>query len=160
MKKLILIAFLGLAFANANSKANKTNLVTINLKSYQQKVVVDKKGKRVTKWVKPTKVVPGTIIKYENSIVNSSQNNLEQAVVTNKIDKNVIFLPKSIESKLKYSVKYSLDGKNFADAKELYIKKDGKKYLANPKDYRAVRFNLINIPANKTSKISYQVKVK
>jgi len=161
MKKLILSLTAILAFANANSDVNKTKPLIIELKSYQKSIVTTKDGKRVTKWVKPTKVVPGTIIKYVTSIKNNSNNDIKDAVVTSNIDKNLIFIPQSIESNLKYKVTFSVDGKNYAPAKNLkVVGKDGKKHLAKPSDYKAVKFDILNIPAQSKNTISYQAKVK
>ncbi len=154
MKKVIFLVFLFASFVYAKEP------VTITLHSYKKEIVVTKEGKKVTKWVKPTKVIPGSVIKYVNTISNNTTKPLKTATVTNKIDKNLIFIPKSIESNLEYKVLFSINGKDFAPAKKLKIHKDGKEYLAKPKDYKAVRFTLFDVPAKSQSLISYQVKVK
>ena len=160
MKKIIISLATVLLFANANSKINNAP-VSLELHSYQKSIIVDKKGKKVVKWVKPTKVVPGSIIKYETIIHNDTNETLSEATITSKIDKNLVFIPNSIKSKLKYEVKFSADGKNFAPTKELKIvAKNGKKYMAKPKDYRAIKFKVFNIPPKSNSTISYQAKVK
>jgi len=159
MKKIVLSLAAVLLFANANSEVK--NPISISLKSYQKSVKVSKDGKKITKWVAPTKVVPGTIIKYVATITNTQNKPIESATVVSNIDDNLIFIPKSIDSKLKYNVEFSVDKKRFAPADKLTITtKDGKTYSAKAKDYRAIKFKLLNIPANSKSSISYQAKVK
>ena len=157
MKKRVLFLIFISIFANAKESIKEP--LTIELSSYQ-KVVKIKDGKKSIKWIKPTKVVPGTTIQYVNKITNLSNETIKSATLRNKIDKNLIFIPKSIKSNLEYKVKFSVDGKHFAPASKLEVVKNGKKHLATPKEYRAIEFNLINIPPNSKNKISYEVKVK
>jgi len=158
MKKAIFSLAFALLFVNANSTKAP---VTIELKSYQQIIQKDKDGKKRVVWVKPTKVVPGSIIKYVATINNSSKEVVKDASINAKIDKNLLYIPNSIESALKYSVEFSIDGKKFADAKDLKVTgKDGKKYTAKASDYRAIKFNIASIPAESNNTISYKVKVK
>jgi len=159
MNKVLFIAIISLLTLSSYAKESLKNPVTITLKSYQQEISINKKGKRVTKWLKPSKVVPGSIIKYQSTITNSTNKTLKNATLMSKIDKNLIFIPNSIKSKLTYEVEFSVDGKHFAKPNKLQIVgKDGKKHLATAKDYRAIKFTLFDLPKEAT--ISYQTKVK
>ncbi len=161
MKKIILSLAATLLFANANSDANKTDTIDLKFNSYQKSIVTTKDGKKVTKWVKTTKVVPGTIIKYELVITNRSNKDTKNAVVSADINKDLEYLPNSIESDVEYKVTFSLDGKKFAPANELkVVGEDGKEHIAKPSDYRAIKFEVPTLPANKVSKISYKTKLK
>ncbi len=157
MKRAVSILIISTLFVYA--KIDKAP-VKIEMKSYKKSFVVDKNGKKVVKWLKPTKVIPGDIIKYVDIIKNSSDKDLDSATITNKIDKNLIFIPNSISSDLKYKVEFSVDKNLFANANKLVIKKGNKMVKAQPKDYRAIRFKLLNVPKHSVKQISYQVKIK
>jgi len=156
MKKILILAITLSAFATAKSAVN----VVVN--SYQEVAKKDKSGKVVKSWVKPTKVVPGTIIKYVDTITNDSNETIKNVKITNPINENLFLLKDTINSKAKYSVKFSIDGgKSFDEANKLFIKtKDGKKVLATYKDYNALMFNVDEIPVNSKVKVEYKVKVK
>ncbi len=134
--------------------------VDIKTNSFQKIIKKDKNGKKIEKWVKVTKVVPGNIIKYVDTIKNESNITIENISVKHKIDKHLIFINNSIKSKEKIDTLFSLDGKNFFKAKDLYIEKNGKKYLATPKDYRAIKFNIKKLNPNSKTEIEYKVKIK
>jgi len=157
MKKIVLFS-MGLSlFVFANSSP-----VSIKVDSFKKSVVVDKKGKKHIEWIKPTKVVPKDTVKYVDTITNSSMDNIKDLIVKNKIDKNILFVAGSIKSKAKYSVEFSVDnGKHFAPIDKLFVVgKDGKKHKATPKDYRAVAFKILELPAKANINISYQTKIK
>ena len=144
--------------------------VSMSVASYQQIVVKDKKGKikrdkngkPIKQWVRASKVVPGTVIKYVDSITNDSDQPLMAARVANPIDPNLLFVAASAESKAKFAVKYSVDGgKHFDDPKNLFVKdKKGKKVQAQPKHYNAIEFVVDEVPAKSKVEVSYRVKLK
>jgi hypothetical protein len=71
MKKSFLVVFLAISsLLNAD--------VSISSASFQEKKV----GKE-TKWVKATRVVPGTKVRYVNSLTNSGAQNATNLVITN-----------------------------------------------------------------------------
>ena len=154
----IAVTLLFNSFANANS----VSPVSITTKSYQVITVKDKSGKRVKKWVKTTKVVPGTIIKYVDTISNNTDNSLKDVKVSHPIDKNLLLIKGSENSKVKFKVLYSVDGgKSFNEPSKLFVKdKNGKEHLATVKDYNALSFVLSEVPAHSKVDIEYKVKLK
>jgi len=64
--------------AQAKEAAKSTSPVTVSTASYQQMPVRDKKGKikrdkhgkPILKWVRATRVVPGTIVRYIDTVTN------------------------------------------------------------------------------------------
>jgi len=115
-----------------------------------------------TKWVKATKVVPGDVVKYIDTIVNDSNQTLKSAKVVNPIDKSLIFIAKSTNSTAKYELKFSIDGGNtFKEPSNLFVtNKKGKKVLAQAKDYNALEFTVKEVPANSKVKVSFKTKLK
>jgi len=153
----VLINILFSTFLNAKEKS----LVSIKTSSFQKVFEKDKSGKKIKKWIKVTKVVPGDIVKYVDTIVNDSNQTLKSVKVVNLIDKHLIYIDKSTSSKEKYKLKFSIDGgKSFKEANRLFINKKGKKTLAETKDYNALEFIVQEVPANSKVELSYKVKLK
>ena len=155
IKGLLAIALLAtLTYAKEPSK------ITITTSSYQEVVKKDENGKLKKVWVKATKVVPGTVVKYINEVKNNSDTPLENVVVTNQIDPNLEYVKNSATSKgveVKFRVKGS---KEFKKPNELYIVNNGKKRLALPKEYRAIRWSINKLKPKSTFKLEYKAKLK
>jgi len=161
LKKAVLIAAVTVLFSSFAS-AKGASPVSITTSSYQEITVKDKNGKKVKQWVKASKVVPGTIIKYVDTINNNTNANLKNAVVSNPIDKNLVFINGSQSSKVKLITLYSIDGgKSFDEPSKLFVKdKNGKKRQATAKDYNAIQFILSDVPAHSKVDVEYKVKLK
>jgi len=169
MKKLLsciaMIALTGTAVC-----AQQPSPVRMETHSYQLKVVKDKKGKivrdkqgkPVKKWVKASRVVPGTVVKYVDTITNDSDQPIRQATISNPINPNLSFIAGSPASKSKFSVKYSVDGGKHYDVpqKLFVVGKDQKKHPAQPKDYTAIQFIVDEVPAHSRVDVSFKVKLK
>jgi uncharacterized repeat protein (TIGR01451 family) len=153
-----------------NVEAEQKPSVSMETHSYQLtvvkdkkgKVLKDKKGKPVKKWRKATKVVPGTIVKYIDTITNESDEVIKDAKISNPINENLIFVEGSATSEAKFSVTYSVDGgKHYAvPAKLFVIGKDKKKHPAQAKDYNAILFSVDEVPAQSKVDVSFKVKLK
>ncbi len=142
--------------------AKENSGVSISVKSFQKKVVVNKEGKKIVKWDKVTKVVPKDIVKYVDTITNNTNSDIESVKVKNSIDSNTVLVKNSAKSNTKFTTLYSVDGgKTFAKPNELFIKdKNGKKKLATIKDYNAIEFIVDKVPAKSKVNIEYKVKIK
>ncbi len=135
--------------------------VTIKTTSYKEVITKTKDGKKVIKWVKPTKAVPKDTIKIVDTIINDTNKTLTNVVVTNPIDKSLLFQKGSIKADTKTKTLFSIDNKSFKDANKLYIiGKDGKKHLATAKDYKAVQFIIEKIAPKSQQKIEFLTKIK
>ena len=134
----------------------------MTVKDKKGKIVKNKKGKPVKKWVKASKVVPGTVIKYVDTISNDTDEALTDAKVSNPINKNLLFVAGSAASKAKFSVRYSVDGGKHYDlpAKLFVIGKDKKRRQAQPKDYSAILFSVDRVPPHSKVDVSFKVKLK
>ena len=135
--------------------------ISINTASLKKEIVKTKDGKTKVEWVKPTKAVPKDTIKIVDTINNDTNKTLSGVKVVNPIDKSLLFQKGSIKSKLKFKTLFSLDGKKFDDAKNLFVVgKDGKKHLATAKDYKAVQFLIDKVAPKSKETIEYLTKIK
>jgi len=161
VKKAVLIAAVTILFSSFVS-AKGASPVSVTTNSYQEITVKDKNGKKVKKWVKASKVVPGTIIKYVDTIHNDTNTSLKDAKVSNPINKNLVLVKGSESSKVKFKTLYSVDGgKSFNEPSKLFVKaKNGKKRQATVKDYNAIQFILSEVPAHSKVNVEYKVKLK
>ena len=169
IKKIVVICTISL-LATVSAEAEQKPAVSMATHSYQLtvlkdkqgKVVKDKKGKPVKKWLKASKVVPGTVVKYVDTITNDSDEALTDARVSNPINENLLFVEGSAASKAKFSVKYSIDGgKHYGLPAQLFvIGKDKKKHQAQAKDYNAIEFVVAQVPAHSKVDASFKVKLK
>jgi len=132
------------------------------VKDKQGKIIKDKEGKPVKKWARISKVIPGTIIKYVDTVTNSTDEMIKDAKIANPINQNLIFVEGSASSKAKFTVRYSVDGgKSYAVPKKLFvIGKDKKKHPAQAKDYNAILFSVDEVPAQSRVDVSFKVKLK
>lgn len=169
IKKLIFTTVISLAMT-LSIQAEAKDPVSMSVASYQQVVVKDKNGKikkdkngkPVYKWVKAAKVVPGTVIKYVDTISNDSDQPLQNARIANPVDANLLFVAGSVASKAKFTVTYSVDGgKHYAVPAKLFVKdKKGNSVQAQPKHYNAIAFIVDEVPAKSKVEVSYKVKLK
>ena len=150
--------------------AEQKPLVSMETHSYQWtvvkdktgKVLKDKKGKTVKKWLKATKVVPGDVVKYIDTITNDSDTVIKNAKISNPINQNLIFIEGSAVAEVKFSIMYSVDGgKHYAvPAKLFVIGKDKKKHSAQAKDYNAILFSVDEVPSHSKVDVAFRVRLK
>ena len=169
IKKTVSILAVSLLFTLGAQAEQKPN-IQMETHSYQLtvvtdkrgKIVKDKKGKPVKKWLKATKVVPGTVVKYVDTITNDSDEMIKNAKVSNPINENLIYVKDSVASKAKFSVMYSVDGGKHYDAPEklFVLGKDRKKHPAQAKDYNAILFSVDEVPAHSKVDVAFKVKLK
>lgn len=146
--KIGLLLTLSTVLASAN--------VTIQTESFQQ----DQKSKK-DKWVKVDKVVPGTEIKYLNTVRNEGTELAEKLIIVNNVSKHVEYLGGTAKCDDSCNVSYSVDeGKTFDIPSNLYVEKNGKKVQAQPKDYTTIKWEIISLEKNKSTNVEYKVKIK
>ena len=127
MKKLI-IAIVVLLTTVTTIQAK----VSVSSESYQ------KMGK---KWVKASKVVPGTKVMYINTLSNSGGSSATNLVLVNNIPKEMKYVANSAKCKGKCSITYSVDGgKTYNVPRKLYVKKGSRKVRARAADYTNIRW--------------------
>ena len=156
MKKMLTksVLFLGLSIM-AQAEVN------IHSASYQQQVEVSASGEKVEKWVKATKVVPGSIIRYVNVLNNSGSIKATKLVINNPIPKNMEYVLESASCETTCSLSYSVDGgKTYNKEENLYVGQGEERHLAKASEYTDVRWVLENLSANSKSNVEYQARLK
>jgi uncharacterized repeat protein (TIGR01451 family) len=125
--------------------------VSISSASFQEKKI----GKE-TKWVKATRVVPSTKVRYVNTISNNGAELATNLVVTNAIPKHMKFVASSAKCDTKCDITYSLDGKNFDIPTNLIMVDGGKKRVANANEYKAIKWNVKSLNAKQKDALQYE----
>ncbi len=138
---LLIVAFSSMVYAE----------VVIKSESFQEKII-----KKQTKWVKATKVIPGTKIRYVNTISNKGTDTAKNLVVTNAVPKHMRFVGGSAKCLEKCSITYSVDGKTFDVPAKLFVVEKGKKRVAQATEYKAIRWIVQSLGAKKSSNVQFE----
>jgi uncharacterized repeat protein (TIGR01451 family) len=141
--------------------------VSVTTQSYQLvvKKTKDKKGKikTVKKWVYATKVVPGTVVKYVDTVSNHTKTSLANLAIKNPINPHLTYVAESATSETNATILYSVDGgKHFDVPEKLMIKdlKTGKKRIASPKEYNAIQWTIASVPPESNTTVEFRAKLK
>jgi len=168
-KQLILLLGSIVLLSAAAAEKKKTAPISVTTGSYQQivlkdkkgKILRDKKGKPVKKWVKATKVVPGTIVKYEDRVTNNTKKSITDVTITNPINENLEYIAESIKCDGDCKMLYSVDGgRHFDIPEKLFVGKGKKRHQAQPKEYNALQWTIARIDANSTAVVEFKAKLK
>jgi len=140
---------------------DKNATVVVTSVSLQLKKVKDDDGNIVEKWLKATRVVPKTIIKYVNTIHNNSDENISDIKLANPVNKNVFYLADTAKSEQNATIIYSIDnGKSFDEPKNLKIGEGDDERVALAREYNAVEWIIDNIEANSSSSVEFKVEIR
>jgi uncharacterized repeat protein (TIGR01451 family) len=135
--------------------------VSISSNSFQQKVQLSENGQKTKEWVKAEKIVPGTVIKYVNSLVNAGDKKASSLVIKNPIPKNMKYIANTAECKTVCKVTYSVDGgASFYSVGELYFTEESGKRLAKASEYTDIMWVVENLEAQTQSFVEYQAQLK
>jgi uncharacterized repeat protein (TIGR01451 family) len=139
--------------------------VSVTTQSYQLvvKKTKDKKGKikKVKKWVKASKVVPGTIVKYVDTVTNNTDAAMNNVAIKNPINPHLIYMAKTARCQTECGVLYSVDGgKHFDVPARLFVGKGKKRHLAQPKEYNAIQWTIVSVPAKSNVTVEFKAKLK
>jgi len=166
---MIVLLSSGVAFAKKQSET-KHAPVTVTTQSYQQlpkrtkkgKIIRDKKGKPILEWVKATKVVPGTVVKYTDTITNHTRETLQGLALKNPINPHLTYIADSAKCETNATILYSVDGgKHFDTPDKLYITGlDKKKHLAQPREYNAIQWTIARVPPESNVTVEFKAKLK
>jgi len=126
--------------------------VKVSTASYQ------KMGK---KWVKAAKVVPGTKVKYINTLSNSGGSNATNLVIVNTIPKEMQYIANSAKCKGKCTITYSVDGgKSYTTPRKLYVKKGSRKIRAKAGDYTNIRWVVNTLKGGSKKTVQYDAVLR
>ena len=153
MKKMLIACMVLIGFI-VSAQAD----VTITSTSYQ-KVVKKKK----VKWVKATKVIPGSVILYVNSIANKNTQAAENLTVVNAVPKHMKYIKGTAKCKNKCTITYSVDGgKTFNKPKKLFVKdkKTKKRRYAKASEYTTIKWVVSTLGAGKKTAVQYRARLQ
>lgn len=130
--------------------------VTIKSESFQEKKI----GKE-TKWIKASKVIPGSKIRYVNTIANDTSMAATNLVAINPIPMHMVYIESSARCKSSCKVTFSVDnGKSFDIPSNLFVVDQGKKRVAKPSEYTAVKWTLLSVAPNQKDECIYEAVLK
>jgi hypothetical protein len=133
MKKSFLSVLLTLAFFSTVHAAD----VIIKSESLQEKAI-----NKQTKWVKATKVIPGTKIRYVDTVISNGAKVVQNLVIVNPVPMHMLYVGGSAKCDGTCIITYSLDGKVFDVPAKLFVTEKGKKRVAKASEYKAIRWSL------------------
>jgi len=153
MKKLIMTSALLLTMVQAN--------VSINSASYQEVTKITASGEKVKEWVRASKVVPGTVIRYVNSLENSGDKAATKLVVNNPVPENMEYVANSASCAGTCLISYSVDGgEHYGQAETLYVGVGQERHLAKASEYTNIRWVLESLEARSQSSVEYKARLK
>ncbi len=153
MKKFVMVSALLLTMVQAN--------VTINSASFQEQTKVTPSGEKVKEWVKASKVVPGTVIRYVNTLDNSGDKSARKLVVNNPIPENMEYVAGSAACQSACSISYSIDGgKTYNQPEELFLGVGKNRHLAKASEYTDIRWVVDSLGAKTQSGVEYKARLK
>jgi uncharacterized repeat protein (TIGR01451 family) len=170
-KAWMIILSIGMFGAMSLQAKGPKTPVSVTTASYQQlpnrnkkgKVIKDKNGKPLMVWVRATKVVPGTIVKYIDTVTNNTDQPMNDVAIKNPINPHLTFVAKSAKCQSGCKVLYSIDGgKSYDEPAKLRVKdkKTGKMRQAMPKEYNAVEWIIAQVPAHAKTTVEFKAKLK
>lgn len=152
MKKLLTVSAIALAIMTMTVQAE----VTISSQSYQKVV---KKNK--AKWVKAANVVPGSVVRYINTLKNKGKETAQNLVVVNTIPEHMEYINGTAVCQSKCNVTYSVDGgKTFAKPKKLFVGKGKKRHRASAKEYTTIKWVVAELNGGKKTTVEYKAKLQ
>lgn len=139
-------------------------LVSVSITA-EKEVLVKKGAEKVRKKVPATTIVPGNVIFYTLSYINSGDEPATNAVIDDPIPQGTVYLPGSAYG-AGAEITFSIDGgKTFKKPALLTYEvktPDGKveKRAASPEEYTHIRWTISKIPAGGKGTVGFEVKVK
>jgi uncharacterized repeat protein (TIGR01451 family) len=154
MKKILI----SLMLTSLSMFAIAQDKVTIDSKAFVEiKKTVDGKEKKTLE--PAVSVLPGQTVVFKNTVDNKNKTTVQDIAVTNAIPKDISFYSVFSDDEKNTEYQYSIDGKEFKTANQLYTKdpKTGESRLARPEEYTAIRWIYkSNFPAS--SKLDFGYK--
>jgi len=129
--------------------------VSIKSKSLQEKTI-----NKQTTWVKAAKVIPGTKIRYVNTISNNGNATAQNLVITNPVPKHMLYVGESAKCSGVCTITYSIDGKVFDVPAKLFVTENGKKRVAKAIEYKAIRWVVQTLGAKQSSSVQFDATLE
>ena len=149
MKKILIGLGISISLMTASAIAGDVSITTSSF------------VKKNKKWVKPAKVIPGTVIKYVNTLDSKIEGETTALSIINEIPKQVTYVEGSANCESKCDILFSVDGKTFDKRQNLLIEnKKGKKVKAVASDYKSIKWIIKKLDGMKSTAVEYKAKIK
>jgi uncharacterized repeat protein (TIGR01451 family) len=134
------------------------DLISMKTTAFEE-VIQTKAGKEV-KILKPLqKAIPGDVVTYVNKISNPTDKEAKDLSIVNEVPEHTNFVANSVECN-GCTVLYSIDGKEYKKASELFIKDDGVKRLAKAEEYSHLKFILASLASKSEVDVKFKTKIQ
>lgn len=162
MKRIFLTTaiVLGLALPLGALAANEN--IRLESQAWVEVVKVNDRGEKVIEREPAALVLPGTMVIYTNRYTNDGPKAAEQVAITNPVPAEMEYLGGSAIGK-GTTASFSIDGGKVFDTPEklTVTEKDGKRRLAEPKEYTHVRWTLTApVPPGGGGEVEYRARLK
>ena len=121
------------------------------------------KTEKGVKWVEAKTVIPGTIIRYVNTISNDNEKVATNLEVVNHISKHMELVSGTVKCEGGCDITYAVNLKEgYKSPSNLYVidKKTGKSRLAMAKEYVSIKWVINTLERNKSKMVQYESKLK
>ncbi|MDD5405403.1 MAG: hypothetical protein PHE73_00520 [Sulfurovaceae bacterium] len=129
--------------------------VEIKSESFQEKII----NKQNT-WVKAARVIPGTKVRYINTISNNGADTAENLVITNPVPNHMRYVEGSAKCSGACIITYSLNGKFFDMPAKLFMIENGQKRVAKATEYKAIRWVVQTLGAKQNSSVQFDATLE
>ncbi len=136
--------------------------IQLTSKAEIEKEAFNSEGKKEVKRVQAAKVVPGTEVIFTTTYKNASQENAENAVITNPVPEHMVYSESSARGS-GTKITFSIDnGKSFNIPAKLFVfDAAGRKFPARPKDYTHIRWEMNHpLPSGAMGEVSFRAILK
>ena len=142
----------------ALSLASTGDSISMKTTAFEE-IVETKAGKDVKVLKVLEKAIPGDVVTYINTITNPTDKKAEKLSMVNEVPKNTNFVANSVKCD-GCTVVYSVDGKEYKDASELFIKDDGVKRLAKAEEYSHLKFTIALLDPKSEVKVEFKTIIQ
>jgi len=134
--------------------------IRLTNKAMKQVITTNDKGEREVTFVEPKTVIPGDVILYTIEFENVSNDSASNIVIDDPMPNNSYYRDGSATGK-NSDIRFSVDGKNFDVAEDLFVTEAGNRRLADAKDYRSIRW-IYTVPLKPGEKqsVSFKTQIK
>jgi uncharacterized repeat protein (TIGR01451 family) len=134
------------------------DLISMKTTAFEE-VTQTKAGKEVKVLKVLAKAIPGDVVTYVNKISNPTDKEAKDLSVVNEVPEHTNFVANSVDCN-GCTVLYSIDGKEYKKASELFIKDDGVKRLAKAEEYSHLKFILASLGAKSEVDVKFKTKIQ
>ena len=157
MKNNRVIPALFFAILSINLQAE----VTLHTASYQEQVELLNSGEKRKKWIRAEKIIPGTVIRYVNTLNNKSHQPATKLLIKNTIPENMEYLANTAGCASSCRVLFSVDGgKHFKNPSELFVGRGENRHLAKSSEYTNIEWILRRLDRRSKSHVEYKARLK